>query len=512
MNAPDSAAGVPADAVAPARPGLHFTPPEGWMNDPNGLVVFEGEYHLFYQYHPHDRVWGPMHWGHAVSRDLCRWEHLPVALHPDAAGMCFSGSAIVDRHDTSGLFDGEPGLLAFYTEHREPPGDPGEPGRPTYVQAQCLAYSRDRGRSWQKYPGNPILASPGPRDFRDPKVIWHEPSRRWVMALACGQAIRFYVSTNLLDWTLASEFGDGQGAHTAHPWECPDLFELPVEGQAPGEPATRWVLVVGIGASAEEPFGSFTQYFVGHFDGERFHNDHPAETVLMMDEGRDFYAVQSWSDMPATDGRRLAIAWLNNWLYANQVPESGWRGAMSFPRELGLVATPEGVRLRQAFAREWRARAAAPLDVASGQAVLGPGRHELLSAGTCLAHGRMTLGLAPGSRVLLDLQQGGHQLLELAHDGDGIRVRHRRRGENGVAEFDAHFPHDLAVGRLDGETVTLEWLLDDGSLELLLDDGRLALTQLSLAAPAGRPLGLEVVTGECRLAALAYHPLCRAPR
>ncbi|MCE9682524.1 glycoside hydrolase family 32 protein [Halomonas alkalisoli] len=491
--------------LAPARPSLHFTPPEGWMNDPNGLVYFEGEYHLFYQYHPHGRVWGPMHWGHAVSRDLCHWQHLPIALYPDEAGMCFSGSAIVDRYDTSGLFDGEPGLLAFYTEHRVLSGEPDR-----FDQAQCLAYSRDRGRSWQKYAGNPILASHGIQDFRDPKVLWHAPSCRWVMALACGQTIRFYVSENLLDWALASEFGDGQGAHTEHPWECPDLFELPVDGAGAGEPVSRWVLVVGIGSSKENPFGSFTQYFVGHFDGECFHNDHSSETVLMMDAGRDFYAVQSWSDIPEADGRRLAIAWLNNWRYANQIPEAGWRGAMSFPRELMLVTTSEGVRLRQAFAREWRALATEPVAMDSGQGLLGPGRHVLLSAGDCHAHGRMALTLAPGSRVALDLQQGEHQALELEHDGHGARVRHRRWGKNRVAEFDTHFPHDLAVGRVDSETVTLEWLLDNGSLELLLDEGKLSITQLSFAEPAGLSLGLDVLTGECRVEAFAYHPLRRA--
>ncbi|WP_300271237.1 glycoside hydrolase family 32 protein [Halomonas sp.] len=511
---PPAASYQAAVCPAPARPVLHFTPPAGWMNDPNGLVFFEGEYHLFYQYYPHDRVWGPMHWGHAVSRDLVHWQHLAPALAPDEAGMCFSGSAIVDRHDTSGLFEGEPGLLAFYTAHRTAPDDPED-----YVQEQCLAYSRDRGRSWHRYAGNPIMANPGRRDFRDPKVIWHAPSRRWVMALACGQAIQFHVSADLLTWRLASTFGEGQGAHTRHPWECPDLFELPVADT--GE--TRWVLVVGIGASEDNPFGSFTQYFVGDFDGERFHNENPAERVLMMDEGRDFYAVQSWSDLPEADGRRLAIAWLNNWLYANQIPEAGWRGAMSFPRELSLLATPEGVRLRQAFAREWRETcreigrergrekgresAGGAVSVATPERPLAAGRHVLLDGGARAAHGRLVLGLTVGARVSLDLQQGEHQVLELTADEAGVTVRHRRRGQNGDDVFDTHFSHDQAVGRLKGRGVELEWLVDDGSLELLLDGGRLAITQLSFAVPAGRPLALAVAAGECRVAAFDYRAL-----
>lgn len=491
------------DGAPTLRPALHFTPPRGWMNDPNGLVHFEGEYHLFYQHYPHDRIPGPMHWGHAVSRDLCRWEHLPIALAPDDAGMCFSGSAIVDRHDTTGLFDGQPGLLAFYTVHRTAEDDPED-----YVEEQCLAYSRDRGRSWHKYAGNPVVTEPGLRDFRDPKVIWHAPSRRWVMALACGQTIRFYVSENLLDWRLASVFGEGEGAHTRHPWECPDLFELPVAGTGEDDPATRWVLVVGIGASDDNPFGSFTQYFIGDFDGERFHNDNPADRVLMMDQGRDFYAVQSWSDLPEADGRRLAIAWLSNWQYANQTPEAGWRGAMSFPRELSLVATPEGVRLRQAFAGE--------LPVVRGEAVspttrvptaLGPGQHPLIEGGSAPAHGRLVLDLRPGTTLELDLQQGGQQTLELVADGTTILVRHRREGRGGSRAFDAHFSHAHVLGSLPGQRVEVEWLVDDGSLELLLDGGRLAVTQLSLAAPKGCPLILDVTAGECRLESLVYCPL-----
>lgn len=459
-----------------------------------------------------------MHWGHAVSRDLVHWEHLPPALAPDEDGMCFSGSAIVDRHDTSGLFDGEPGLLAFYTLHRTAQDDPED-----FVQQQCLAYSRDRGRSWHRYEGNPLLADPGIRDFRDPKVIWYAPSRRWVMALACGQVIRFYVSENLLDWSLSSEFGEEQGAHTEHPWECPDLFELPVQGAARGESVTRWVLVVGIGAGDDNPFGSFTQYFIGDFDGEVFHNENSAERVLMMDKGRDFYAVQSWSDVPAQDGRRLAIAWVNNWLYANRVPEAGWRGAMSFPRELSLLATPEGVRLRQAFAREWRETcreigrergrekgresAGGAVSVATPERPLAAGRHVLLDGGVRVAHGRLVLGLTVGARVSLDLQQGEHQVLELTADEAGVTVRHRRRGQNGDDVFDTHFSHDQAVGRLKGRGVELEWLVDDGSLELLLDGGRLAITQLSFAVPAGRPLALAVAAGECRVAAFDYRAL-----
>lgn len=494
---------VTAAPLQAVRPTLHFTPPQGWMNDPNGLVYFDGEYHLFYQYYPHDRIHGPMHWGHAVSRDLCHWEHLPLALAPDEQGTCFSGSAIVDWHDASDLFDGEPGLLAFYTVHREAADDPED-----YIQEQCLAYSRDRGRSWQKYAGNPIIAAPGFKDFRDPKVVWHAPSRRWVMALACGQTIQFHVSENLLDWRLASEFGEGQGAHTDGPWECPDLFELPVAGAEEGKPLTHWVLVVGVGAGEQDNFGSFTQYFVGHFDGERFHNDHPDETALLMDEGRDFYAVQSWSDVPIEDGRRLAIAWLNNWLYAKQTPEAGWRGAMSFPRELALVATSEGLRLRQAFAAELLASSecrSAPVAVVPTE--LGPGEHRLVEAGSAAAHGGLALELREGSIIELDLQQGRHMSLRLSHDGTRLHLEHRRDGHNGDPGFDRHYPHRLTHDLPTGSAVELEWLIDHGSLELLIDGGRLSLSHLSFANPVQRPVVLHVEAGVCRVMDCHYRRL-----
>lgn len=488
------------------RPELHFTPPHGWMNDPNGLVYFAGEYHLCYQYYPFEQVHGPMHWGHAVSRDLCHWEHLPLALAPDEQGTCFSGSAIVDRHDTSGLFGGEPGLLAFYTVHREADDDPAD-----YVQEQCLAYSRDRGRSWQKYEGNPIIASPGIKDFRDPKVVWHAPSRRWVMAVACVQSIQFHVSEDLLNWRLASEFGDGQGRHTDGPWECPDLFELSVAGAAEGDPATRWVLVVGVGAGEQDAFGSFTQYFVGHFDGERFHNDHPAETVLLMDEGRDFYAAQSWSDVPEQDGRRLAIAWLNNWLYAKQIPEAGWRGAMSFPRELSLEVTGEGIRLRQAFAAELQGSCESlSTPAATVPSEFGPGEHRLIKAGSAAAHGRLALDLRPDTVIELDLQQGRQQTLRLMHDGSRPRLEHRRDGQNGDSAFDRHYPHSLSCDLPAGGSVELEWLIDHGSLELLIDGGRLSLTHLGFADPDQRPVVLRVEAGDCRLTDFHYLRLTQA--
>ena len=239
----------------PFRPQFHFTPEKNWMNDPNGMVYYDGEYHLFYQYNPFGYRWGHMSWGHAVSPDLVRWEHLPVALLEENGVMIFSGSAVVDWKNTSGFGrDGKPPLVAIYTGHyTEKP-----------LQNQHLAYSNDRGRTWTKYAGNPVLDI-GVQDFRDPKVMWHEPTGKWIMAvsLPADRKVRFYGSPNLKDWTLLSEFGPSGAVKGI--WECPDLFPLRIEGTS----KSKWVLIVNIGAYSVAG-GSGCQYFVGDFDGSTF--------------------------------------------------------------------------------------------------------------------------------------------------------------------------------------------------------------------------------------------------
>ncbi|MGP7817412.1 glycoside hydrolase family 32 protein [Niallia sp. 01092] len=319
------------------RPQFHYSPKEWWLNDPNGLVYFKGEYHLFYQHHPAGRKWGPMHWGHAVSKDLIQWEELPIALYPDEYGAIFSGSAVVDWHNTTGFFPDEPGLVAIYTNHSMYPGS----DRP--FQRQSIAYSKDKGRTWEKYVGNPVLTDESITDFRDPKVFWHDETKKWVMILATDQTVTFYTSPNLKEWEYASEFGKSAGAHFAF-WECPDLFKLSVDGDPAKE---KWVMIVSIGDNPNEKEGSRTQYFIGSFDGKTFKNDHADETILWLDYGRDNYAGVSWSDIPSSDGRRIYIGWMNNWRYANYLPTEKWRGVMTLPRELQLVSTEEGIRLIQ---------------------------------------------------------------------------------------------------------------------------------------------------------------------
>jgi len=298
------------------RPQFHFSTPEGRLADPNGLVYFKGEYHLFHQ------KMGK--WAHAVSKDMVHWEHLPIALDHDELGQALSGSVVVDWNDSSGLFDGDAGLVAIYTNTKG-------------GEAQSIAYSRDKGRTWERYDDNPVIKNPNIKDFRDPKVFWHEETEKWVMVVSTNQSVTFYNSSNLIDWERQSEFGNEEGSHVAV-WETPDMFELPVDGD---ENNKKWVLHVSVGDN-ETTEGSTAQYFVGEFDGSEFVNDNSAETVLTTDYGQDYYAAQSFSDMPEEDNRRIWLGWMVNWRYPYQSPTYPWLGSMSIPRELKLYTTGEG--------------------------------------------------------------------------------------------------------------------------------------------------------------------------
>jgi ABC-type sugar transport system permease subunit len=261
--------------------------------------------------------------------EVLSWRHLPIALYPDEVGNIFSGSAVIDWKDTAGF--GAEAMVAIFTHESQ--------GR----QMQSLAYSTDQGRTWHKYDANPVLDPPNNiKNFRDPKVLWYDAgdgAGHWVMSVAAGNVILFYSSPDMKNWEPTGGFGLGYSA-TCGVWETPDLFELPVDGG----PETRWVLAVGIGGCAPGG-GSGVQYFIGAFDGATFSSENPQETVLWADYGADFYAAQSWSDAPG--GRRIWVGWMNNWLYAQDIPTSSWRGALTIPRELALTNTPQGVRLVQ---------------------------------------------------------------------------------------------------------------------------------------------------------------------
>lgn len=325
---PDDKPATPATYALysePHRPQFHFSPREQWMNDPNGMVYHKGVYHLFYQHYPDSNVWGPMHWGHATSKDLVHWTQLPIALYPDSLGMIFSGSAVVDTANTSGLGSKEnPPMVAIFTYHA---AEKEKAGRIDY-QTQGLAYSLDDGMTWKKYDQNPVLKNPGIKDFRDPKVFWFAQGKQWIMTLAVQDHIEFYGSPDLLSWTKLGEFGKDKGHHGGV-WECPDLFELQVEGTD----QTRWVLLVSINPGGPNG-GSATQYFVGDFTGKDFLIKHNWLDTLWVDYGPDNYAGVTFSNAP--DNRRIFMGWMNNWAYGDVVPTQKWRGATTVPRELSL--------------------------------------------------------------------------------------------------------------------------------------------------------------------------------
>lgn len=441
------------------RPVIHFTPHAHWMNDPNGLVFHEGVYHLYFQHHPGSPVWGPMHWGHASSRDLLHWEEHPVALAPDHLGMIFSGSAVVDHPLSSGLGpEGTVPLVAMFTHHDMAAEQAGRIDR----QSQSLAVSLDGGRSFVPHAGNPVLRNPGLRDFRDPKLRWWPERRCWLMALACGDHIRFYSAPDLQTWSLESCFGAGVGSH-AGVWECPDLFPLTSD-----DGVTRWVLLVSV-VPGGPAGGSATQYFVGDFDGHRFTPDD--DRVRWLDFGPDNYAGVTWSGV---DDRALFIGWMCNWDYARQVPATPWRSAMTLPRELQLYRTEEGWRVASLPARELRqgmapgadGPAAALLDLDAGTAAVPTGACVLGLRGVRLDDLELSLGNDAGDRLVI------------AYDAGAERWSVDRRAA-GESDFAPGFAASHSAPRLTRSAVTdLEVWLDHGSVELFADGGLSVITSV----------------------------------
>lgn len=653
---------IAADSTVPTeswRPQFHFTPATNWMNDPNGMVYYEGEYHLFYQFNPFGIRWGHMSWGHAVSRDLVQWEHLPIALMEENGIMIFSGSAVVDWNNTSGFGkDGKPPMVAIYTGHYTT--------KP--LQNQQIAYSNDRGRTWTKYAGNPVLDI-GEADFRDPKVFWHEPTQQWIMTVSWPKPrqVRFYASKNLKQWSHLSDFGPA--GSTTGIWECPDLFSVKVEGQGGQK---KWVLVVNVGSGAPAG-GSGCQYFVGEFDGREFsldasfpkpeqevvpnglilgdfegegygswkatgeafgtspalgkmggqqavdgfrgrgllnsftggdksegsltstpfeinrkhlsfligggnhanrtcvnlrvdgtvvrsatgdnaerlswkswnlsdlqgkkgilevvdreqggwghiNADHfvladeparPAQTpALWADWGRDFYAAVSWSDIPASDGRRLWLGWMSNWEYANDVPTVPWRSAMSIPRELTLRSTPTGLRLVQKPVREL---------------VSYRGKQHRFS-GASLPKANQWLQkrefATPLLEVELELQPRGNEgiTLELATErNETVEVHYDParstltldRTRSGRVDFNGKFTgrYEAPLSLRDGK-IKLTLLIDRSSVEVFANDGLISLTSLMLPEGKKRTFRFREPVGSCKVEQLRIWEL-QAPK
>jgi fructan beta-fructosidase len=479
----DAPAARPADLDRERwRPQYHFTPAKNWMNDPNGLVYYDGEYHLFYQYNPFGDHWGHMSWGHAVSRDLLHWTHLPIALHEENGIMIFSGSAVVDWKNTSGFGKGgKPPLVAIYTGHytQKP------------LQNQNLAYSNDRGRTWTTYAGNPVLDIRA-KDFRDPKVIWHEQSKRWVMAVAwpVEREVRLYASPDLKHWKHLSDFGPAGAVEGV--WECPDLFPLAFQGK------TRWVLLVNVSAGAPAG-GSGCQYFVGDFDGKTFTLDpsYPKRRAgrerapaLWLDYGPDCYSLVTWSDAPPRSGRRLALGWMSNWQYANDVPTSPWRGAMTVPRHLLLVRAADGLRLVQRPVGELR-KLCAQDHIFQGRTVAEANawiKRERVLSGPL----EMVIGFGPATTGTV-----GVKLFKGEKEETVVAVDRRRgrawldRTRSGNVAFHAKFA-GVSSGPIHtmGDRVLLHVVVDACSVETFVNAGAPAFT--SLVFPSGHARGLEL--------------------
>lgn len=477
------------------RPQFHFTPPAKWMNDPNGMVYFDGEYHLFYQHYPEGTTWGPMHWGHAISTDLTHWEHRSIALKPDQNGFIFSGSAVVDWEDTSGFFSGKPGLVAIFTHADHYP----DSDRPR--QRQSLAYSLDKGRTWVMYEGNPVLCNEQITDFRDPKVFWHATKQQWVMVLAACDRVHFYTSANLKEWSFASEFGAAEGSH-AGVWECPDLIELPINGHAE---ETKWILIVSIGDHPQMAEGSRTQYFVGSFDGSTFTNDASPETVLWLDHGRDNYAGVTWSDVDRSDKGKLFIGWMSNWKYANLTPTSSWRSAMTLPRVLSLKKGPSGIRLVQKPVTDLQKLR---LEAQVWQEVtVNPGQNILSDVHCDFYELECEIDLGEASEVGFKLRNSEWEETVVGYNTamQTLFVDRCNSGESGFHDAFA-CKHDVQLKLQDGR-LKLHLFVDNSSIEVFANDGKIVITDQIFPDPSSTGLELYVLDGKAKLISLALHPL-----
>lgn len=461
-NQPESKKEVkeePSAASEPHRPQIHFSPREHWMNDPNGMVYYNNTWHLFYQYYPDSTVWGPMHWGHATSTDLVHWQHQPVALYPDSLGYIFSGSAVADVNNTSGFGrDGKVPLVAIFTHH-DPKGE--FEGRVNY-QNQSLAYSLDDGKTWTKYSGNPVLKNPGIKDFRDPKVSWYEPAKKWIMTLATLDHITFYSSPNFKEWKEESKLGKDFGAHGGV-WECPDLFPLEYNGKK------VWILFVSINPGGPNG-GSATQYFTGDFDGHSFK---PYQTdTRWIDYGPDDYAGVTWS---GTGDRKIFLGWMSNWQYATVVPTQKWRSAMTIPRDLSLDKVGDKFYLRSTPVPELKAISgetksfdhlnASDLDLTAKTGKLqGPAIIKLNA--DSIANYAITLSNSAGEKLVLGYDKTAKQY-------------YIDRTKSGKIDFEKGFAARHVAPRIaTGLPTDLTLVIDDASVELFADNGLSVMTEI----------------------------------
>ena len=458
------------------RPNYHFTPKKGWMNDPNGMFYFNGYYHLYYQHYPDDNVWGPMHWGHAISTDMIDWKEQPIALYPDELGYIFSGSAVADVENTSGFSsDGKVPIVAMYTSH-----DPKKAEEDKIdVETQSIAYSLDEGLTYTKYEGNPVIENPGIRDFRDPKVSWDKIHKKWIMVLAADDKTMFYESKNLKEWNLLSDFGQNIGAHGGV-WECPDFFPLKVQGSD----EVKWVHLVSVNPGGPNG-GSATQYFIGEFDGKKFTIDKNFKEQMQekhdfwVDFGKDNYAGVTWSNIVTKDGGKFFIGWMSNWEYANKVPTIAWRSAMTAPRELKLVKTPESFRLvfepvDQLATYKANKFLKDNIKVKEKTDLIGSKEIDLSSAEI-----QFDIAKLPETGVKFKLYNAQGDELLFGYDAKDKHF-YIDRSHAGKTEFSEKFGESVSIAPRVTENEGLKGtiLLDKTSIELFYDDGKTVMTEI----------------------------------
>lgn len=443
------------------RPVYHHTPVYGWMNDPNGMFYKDGVYHLYFQYNPYGSMWANMTWGHSTSTDLTHWTYEGTAIVPDAWGAIFSGSCVVDKDNTAGF--GKGAVVAFYTSAKSTPwGD---------VQSQSMAYSLDNGKTFIKYEHNPILTSTE-RDFRDPKVFWYAPGKHWVMMLAVGQEMQIYSSGNLKEWKKESSFGAMQGAHGGV-WECPDLVEVAVEGSK----EKKWVLICNLNPGG--PFGgSAAQYFVGSFDGKKFVNESPTQTKWL-DWGKDNYATVTWSNAPA--GRCIALGWMSNWQYANNVPTTQYRSANTLARDLTLYRAGGELYLKSKPSPEIKKARAEEKKIPTFEV---KGNYEVASL---LADNKgayeieMTIENKGTSKIDFSLMNEKGEKVAMYYDV--VRKQFvMDRSASGIVGFSRDFPAVTVAPVRNTDQIHLRLFIDRSSVEAFGEEGEYVMTNLVFPA------------------------------
>ena len=471
------------------RPQFHFTPAANWMNDPNGMFYHEGKYHLFYQYFPDSTVWGPMHWGHAESPDMIRWEHLPIGLYPDSIGCIFSGGAVVDINNTSQLGTSEnPPIVATFTHH----DFVGEKAKSNDFQKQSIAYSLDGGYEWIKYKGNPVIPNTEKiKDFRDPKVVWHEASQKWILVLAAYDKVKFYASPNLTDWEFISDFGIPGDNRL---WECPDLFPMQVEGTD----ETKWVLIVSIQKEAPND-GTATSYFIGEFDGTHFKSE--INNQKWLDWGTDNYAFVTWNNIPKSDGRILGIGWMSNWQYAQIVPTETWRSTMTLPRELRLVKSATTYALNSLPVKEFQTLRGATTSL--GQMSIT--EEKILEGSFSASQAELDLNIdlkqttAKSFGIKLQNEVGEYLTIQFDKTAGKMFVDRTNAGKNKFSEAfykNVHAaPIDFTKAELD-----IQLIIDAASIEIFINDGELNFTSIFFPSEKFNTISLLAEGGACSIA------------